>query len=241
MSWPTDVRSIIRELNRWARADAHGIRTGGGDGGFDWIQFHHRPASGDPEAFVTLRAETINGQPVITAQLSSEREPTPRTNRSDDTVGGGVTILSGTGQPPREPGAKCEACGKTGTVGRVVYTDGRGGVTSTHRFCAECWPEESARHNARWEEASRLRREAFLRGQAPTQTGAGPGFAMESATWHGTLEFVRKLQQSMIAPSPPPSGEDLAQMADEIRASAGDMEGDMPFEVEAFLRQYGRG
>jgi hypothetical protein len=236
------MRSIIRELNRWARADGHGIRTGGGDGGFDFIQFHHQPAPGDPEALVTLRAETINGQPVITAQLPSEREatPSPRTNRSDHTAGGSVTVLSGTGQPPREPDAKCDACGVTGTVGRVVYTDGRGGVTATHRFCARCWPEESARHQARWEEDSRLRMEAFLRGQAPTQTGAGPGFAMESATWHGTLGLVRKLQQSMIAPSPPPSGEDLAQMADEIRASAADMEGDMPYEVEAFLRQYGR-
>ena len=236
------MRSIIRELNRWARADGHGIRTGGGDGGFNFIQFHHRPAPGDPEAFVTLRAESINGQPVITAQLPSEREPTPspRTNRSDDTVGAGVSILSGTGQPPREPAAKCEGCGRTGTVGRVVYTDGRGGVTATHRFCARCWPEESARHQARWEEDSRLRREASLRGHAPMQSGPGPGFALESATWHGTLGFLREIQRSMIAPSPPPTGDDLAQLADEIRTNAADMEGDMPFEVEAFLRQYGR-
>jgi hypothetical protein len=62
--------------------------------------------------------------------------------------------------------------GMTGTVGRVVYTDGRGGVTATYRFCAKCWPEESARHQARWEEESRLRMEASLRGRAPSARGS---------------------------------------------------------------------
>jgi hypothetical protein len=131
MSEPTGMRSIINALNHWSRANERGIRIGGGKEGFAWIQFHHRPAPGDPEMFVTLRAESIGGQPAITAQLPSDREPTasPWTNRAGNAVSG-VSILSGTGQSPRESGAKCDACGMTGTVGRVVYTDGRGGVTA---------------------------------------------------------------------------------------------------------------
>jgi hypothetical protein len=60
----------------------------------------------------------------------------------------------------------------------------------------------------------------------------------ESATWHGTLEVVRIIQRTMIAPIPP-SPHDLAEMAAQIREYAAEKEGEMPFEVEMFLRLYG--
>ena len=60
----------------------------------------------------------------------------------------------------------------------------------------------------------------------------------EAATWHATLEFVREIEQTMIAPVPPSRG-DLAQLAEEIGKNAPEVEGEMPFEVESFLRRYG--
>jgi hypothetical protein len=60
----------------------------------------------------------------------------------------------------------------------------------------------------------------------------------ESATWHGTLDLVREIEGSMrahMAPSP----EDLAQFAGEIRRAAPQFDGEMPFEVEAFVQRYG--
>ena len=42
----------------------------------------------------------------------------------------------------------------------------------------------------------------------------------------------------MIAPIPP-APDDLTELAAQIREQAPDLEGEMPFEVEAFLRRYG--
>jgi hypothetical protein len=64
------------------------------------------------------------------------------------------------------------------------------------------------------------------------------GMAFEAATWHATLQLVRRIEQMMIAPVPP-SPADLEQIASEIAQTSARFEGSMPFEVEAFLHRYG--
>jgi hypothetical protein len=69
-------------------------------------------------------------------------------------------------------------------------------------------------------------------------TGAGPGMWFEAATWHGTLDLVRQVERAMIA-AVPPAADDLARLAAQIRERAGELEGEIPVEVEAFLQRYG--
>jgi hypothetical protein len=72
--------------------------------------------------------------------------------------------------------------------------------------------------------------------------------SFESATWHGTIDFVRKLtMQAGYAKAPRPSveaqarfAEYLARIAAEIRAGAAAREGPMPIEVRAFLAEFER-
>ena len=141
-------------------------------------------------------------------------------------------------QRGREPDAICEGCGGVGTIGRASRTDGVGNVTEVHRFCRECWPEQSARYRARWEEQDRLRFERVMRGIDAPVSGAGPGTSFEAATWHSVLSLVRELEHSLRAPMSP-SADDLGAFADEIRSNASQFDGDMPWEVEAFVRRYG--
>jgi hypothetical protein len=60
-----------------------------------------------------------------------------------------------------------------------------------------------------------------------------------SATWHGTIDFVRNLTIQARYYREPPSAETLARFAVDIRRMASDMEGPMPFEVRAFLAEFG--
>jgi hypothetical protein len=60
----------------------------------------------------------------------------------------------------------------------------------------------------------------------------------QSATWHGTLELVREIERTMIAPVPPAPA-DLARMAAEIREDAAVLDGTMPLEVELFVQRHG--
>jgi hypothetical protein len=96
-----------------------------------------------------------------------------------------------------------------------------------------------ARYRARWSEEDRLRSDRFLRGREPAR-GSGPAMAFEAATWHSTLELVRRIRQQLIAPVVP-SKEALAALARDIEASASLFDGEMPYEVEAFIRRYRAG
>jgi hypothetical protein len=128
-----------------------------------------------------------------------------------------------------------EACGATGTVGNATRFL-EDGTVEIHRFCARCWPEQSARYQARWDEEDRLEMEAWLRGSAGRPPSRGSAF--EAATWHGTLEMLREIRRA-LQPAEPPSAEQLAGLADEIAARAPGLEGPMPWEVERFIREYG--
>jgi hypothetical protein len=236
MSEPLDGRSLLRALSAWSRSDPHGVRAGGGGGpgSFDHIQFHSRPDPREPEVQVTLRAELVRGQPAIRVTLST---PLPESERKAHASkrSASHTVLGGAGLPMREPTALCESCQAVGTVGCAVRTDGTGGVLATHRFCLACWPEQSARYRARWEEEDRQELERFLRsGASPDQHR---GMAFGAATWHSTLQLVRDIERTMVPPVPPAPAA-LEQLANEISQSATQLDGPMPFEVEAFVHQY---
>ncbi len=154
-----------------------------------------------------------------------------------------VVTLRGTGLPPREPDATCEACGTRGTVGRAVRFGEDGEASEVHRFCAACWPEQRARYDARWREQDRVAGEAWMR--APDRVPAPPSksTAFESATWHTTLELVQGLLRDIRRHERgdlPPGEEALARIAAAIAERAGELEGPMPLEIEMFLERFGR-
>lgn len=146
-------------------------------------------------------------------------------------------IMSGTGLPPREPQATCEACDAIGTVGRAARTDAEGQIVELHRFCARCWPEQSARYRARWDEEERLAREHWHRSGRRAPPPPSRGTAFESATWHVLLELVGTLNDA-LHPVPPPTAKDLAAIAAEIIARRDEYEGPMPSVIEAFVRTH---
>ena len=237
-----EFADVFRALDAWARNTSHGMRAGGGgSGGFDHIQLHARPDPREPEVQLTFRARLVEGRPVIAVSRSPEPSATQRTAHRSVQDGASVVALGIREDEElqahgRDLAAACEACGALGTVGRAVRTDGRGAVAEMHRFCLPCWPEQSARYRARWEEEDRRRSDAFLRGHEPA--GAGLGMWFQAATWHGTLDLVREIERTMIAPVPP-AADDLARLATQIRAQGADLEGEMPIEVEMFLQRYG--
>jgi hypothetical protein len=160
----------------------------------------------------------------------------------------GEIVVTVGDRPVREPDAQCEGCGARGTVGRATRHLGPAAErVEEHRFCAQCWPEWSAFYRARWEEQSRRLRLAWL--DHPREAPPPPrGMSFESATWHGTIEYVRQLtMQARAALAPRPSleaqarlTEDLARAAAAIRAGAAEREGPMPIEVRAFLAEFER-
>ena len=229
---------VFHALSEWARMSPHGVRVGGARGGFDHIQLHARPDPRGPQVQLTFQPRLVDGRPVITVS----RSPTPTAEqRSEDDCARAVCLSVPEDEETRllgrNPAATCEACGTLGTIGRAVRTDPSGAATETHRFCAGCWPEQSARYRARWQEEDRRRSDDFLRGRSRT-VGAGPGMWFQAATWHGALDVVRQIERLMIAPIPP-AAQDLAPLAAQIREGLGKLEGEMPFEVESFLQRYG--
>ncbi len=151
---------------------------------------------------------------------------------------GDFVVMTSTGLPPREPSAQCEACGATGTVGRAVRTDADGRMVEVHRFCATCWAEQSARYRARWEEETRVARDAWLSDPVHIPQPPAGGASFESATWHATVAFLHEINRALRPPAPP-TAEQLAGIAADIRAHAHEMDGPMPIAVMAFLRLYG--
>lgn len=237
MPEPSDSRALLQALSAWARASPHGCRIGGLQGDYyDTIQLHHRPDPLGPEIAVTLRATLLDGRPVIQAVLPAHAAGPPSTTTADISLTD--TSLAGTELPARDPTARCDGCGAMGTVGRATRTDGQDVVLEQHCFCLACWPEQSARYRARWEEEHRLVQDAAMRGERPHGTGVGHGMTFETATWHTALDLVRQIERSMVA-TVPPTRPDLAAFAAEIQRQAPELVGEMPWEIEMFLQRYG--
>ncbi|HEY5059987.1 MAG TPA: hypothetical protein VII52_00565 [Gemmatimonadaceae bacterium] len=230
---------VFRALQAWATAPSRGMRAGGDRRNFGHLQLHHRPDPRGPEVQLTMRAAVVDGRPVV--QVHSSAPPDAARREAAPGESSSCVVV---GPPPDErlgqdPEAVCEACGVVGTVGRAIRTDNTGAVIEAHRFCFNCWPEQSARYRARWMEAMTQRQERFLRGFERGSSGSGEGMSFEAATWHTTLDVVRQIEAAMIAPVPP-TKEVLEQYATQIAANAPRLDGAMPFEVETFIRRYGR-
>ncbi len=141
------------------------------------------------------------------------------------------------GEPVREPDALCEGCGVRGTVSRATRQDGRGNALEVHRFCAKCWPEQSARYEARWREERRIASDHWHR--HPNEPPPPPsGMSFETATWHGILKYLEGYRRDGYESM---SEDVLARTAADIQARAPEMEGPMPYDVELFVRRFGRG
>jgi hypothetical protein len=237
---PFDTRALFKAINEWASAkQGRGFRAAGGNGGYSFIQLHTRPDPRGPEKQLTFRAAIVDGHAVI--QIP-ELEPSRSDDTTPETRSDGASVASFVGTIDteslgRDPDAVCEGCGVVGTVGRAVRTSADDQHREVHNFCAKCWPEQSARYRARWKEEDRLWREEFHRGRTKAR-GAGPGMGFISATWHGILEMIDKIEATMVAPAPP-TKEALAAIAADIERHAAEREGEMPYRVEAFIRRHG--
>jgi len=239
MSNSIDIRHFARVLTVWAKAPERGCRgNGGADASLSRIQLHWRPDPCGPDSHLTLEATSADGRPAIRITTS---EPAPDDPRSGQRVvvpiGPRTTSDSESAPPGRDAEAMCEACGAVGTIGRAVRTHPGGEPVETHRFCNKCWPEESARYRARWTEEDRLATERFMRQRNPSG-GAGPGMQFEAATWHEPLKFVREIERA-LRESVNLSPQDLDEIANDLRRVAPHLDGEMPWEVEAFLHRFG--
>jgi hypothetical protein len=130
---------------------------------------------------------------------------------------------------PREPTARCDRCGASGTIARATrYSEPRLAL----RYCVTCWPVARTELEARQEEHPRKWR--------PTPDSAGstsPAWTVASRSWHDVLHYldlVSKPPQGASAPG----ADVLASIASEICATAGEMAGDMPPKVKAFVKRY---
>ncbi|MEO7997309.1 MAG: hypothetical protein ABI852_07685 [Gemmatimonadaceae bacterium] len=167
-----------------------------------------------------------------------------------------TVCFGGTGLPLVEPDQTCEACGTLGTVGRVVLTVRGRTEQEIHRFCESCWPEESARYDARWkhhhlnmlDELFEVDSDAVgeqTGNRSRDQDALMVGIGFESATWHGTAEYVERfveLLQMVRSGSVPTLAELMeagVEMAHEIESSMGERVGKMPFRVMHFLQEFG--
>ena len=59
----------------------------------------------------------------------------------------------------------------------------------------------------------------------------------ESATWHGALELVRQINWAARLSGSMNEG-DLTDIARQLKASEAEHVGEMPLEIEAFIREH---
>ena len=145
--------------------------------------------------------------------------------------------LCGSGLPPKDPAAYCDACGCVGTVSRAIRLCD--GVEQQHfRFCAACCVEESARLRARWDDEDAQAQDAAFRTR-DQQRRPSMGSAFEYATWHGARAFFSDRILPKLHSAEPFSAEYLRSVADRYHTAAPDMVGEMPFVIERFIAEYG--
>ena len=140
-----------------------------------------------------------------------------------------TVVVSVDDTDPREPTARCERCGKVGTIARATRHSEPPLVL---RYCGDCWPAAQSELQARQNEEQRQWPVSPENSSPPP-----PGWSSVSRSWHDVVNFLKLLA------SPPKGGrgathEQLVSIASEIRATADEMYGVMPPEVEAFLNRY---
>ena len=138
--------------------------------------------------------------------------------------------------PPYEPEATCDACGASGTVGRVVRTDAGGADLDVRRFCLACWTRESQPLITRWEEEREIERRDL--GHAGASSGS---IYATSATWDNAAFLIAGIKTALQSGDPDTeiSPDALTRFAAEIVARAPEMIGPMPEVVAQFVQRYG--
>ena len=126
--------------------------------------------------------------------------------------------------PALDPEGVCGRCGAFGTVASVTF-DAR--PPKTMRFCAACWAEVRLDYRSTDREPAR---------RPNDQT---PVIQTESRSWEDTVDFLRLV---ITAKDDPERGKEitpelLRQFASELASDADKMDGPMPAEVEAFIRE----
>jgi hypothetical protein len=144
--------------------------------------------------------------------------------------------LVGDSSSPRDSDAKCDDCGRPGTVARAQRDTT---PPATHRYCNDCWPAAKKRLVA---EDERLRNEMRVEWRRtnkpfePTPLPQPSGWSWSSRSWTDTIEFLETIaagQSDMPFP-----GAALSQVAAEIAKVAPEMEGPMPPVVREFLQAH---
>jgi hypothetical protein len=127
--------------------------------------------------------------------------------------------------PPLDPEGVCVRCGTFGTVARVTF---QSYPPKTTRFCSACWAE--------------VRQEYMSadRGVPIRPNDEAPPTSASSRSWDDAVDFLRLV---ITARNDPERGKDitpelLRELASELEADADKMDGPMPDEVEAFIRDY---
>jgi hypothetical protein len=144
---------------------------------------------------------------------------------------------------PRDPAARCDRCGRQGTIARAVHhTD----PPSVLRYCGACWPvaqEELEERQREEQEQSRMAHEAWVDTARHNPQAARPappppaGWSSASRSWHDVRRFLTLIAQPPNGGPAPTSGQ-LAAIAAEIRAAAIEMDGPMPPDVEEFIAEH---
>jgi hypothetical protein len=140
----------------------------------------------------------------------------------------------GSGPPPLDPEGVCVRCHAFGTVARVTVQSKPPRIS---RFCA-AWRKE-VRSEYMSHEPPRPPTTAHER-IAFKDRSQRPATSAESRSWDDTIDFIRLIlaaredpkQQQTIAPAA------LAEIAAGVSMKADKMDGEMPADVEAFVRQF---
>ena len=97
-------------------------------------------------------------------------------------------------EPARDTKARCDQCGRRGTIALVAHGSPRPVVAA--RFCRGCWPDAHRRVLAERDAESAVFREAYAR-WAPLGVGAEPEAPPElSIKWHWSVLLSSLYRQS---------------------------------------------
>ena len=130
---------------------------------------------------------------------------------------------------PRERDSRCDRCGKKGTIARATRLSEPRLVL---HYCATCWPFASKELQASQEEEQRRWP------LSPDETTSPPpAWTSVSRSWHDVVQYLDLISEHSKGRAALRS-DVLASIAAEIRATAGEMVGDMPPKVQAFVNRY---
>jgi hypothetical protein len=135
---------------------------------------------------------------------------------------------------PRDLTARCDQCGKQGTIARATRHSAPPLVL---RYCGTCWPaagDELERRER--DEHERWRNAHLARGPANAEVSeeAPAPWSTSSRSWHDVRRFLKMLSDAAKSGVVPKEAQ-LAATVQEIISTANEMDGPMPADVKEFL------